>query len=446
MSDKLTMRTKLGFGVGDMGGNLYFTLIAFWLFNYLTDTVGLLAGLAGTVIMIGKIWDAVTDPVLGFISDRTRSRWGRRRPYLLFGAAPFGIAVVIMFINPGLSGQTALFIWAVVVFCILSAAFTVVNIPYSALTPELTQDYHERTTLNGYRSIFMVVGTLLGAGAALPLINAFSNKNTGYTVMGIVFGLVITITTLITFFSVREPEGRALPKMGFLKTYSSVFKNKPYRIIVLTYMTNIMAITIVSGIMVYYFKYIFDDEPMTTMALMILLVIAMAIIPVSVLIAKKIGKKLTYAIGMLVIALICLIIFFIGHLIDPTYFLILMGVAGIGLGLTYALPWSMVPDTVEYGYVETGERQEGGYYGIWTFMTKIGQALALLLMGWMLTLTGYVAEVVQSDSARLGIRLLLGVFPAFFYILAVVILAFYPLNEERYGKILDKVKEMEAKE
>lgn len=148
---RLPLKVKLGYGVCDLGGNLYFTVMAFLLLNFLTDTVGLGAGLAGTVIMIGKVWDAATDPVVGYLSDHSRSRWGRRRPWLLWGAVPLWLAMAVMFTDPGLATQAGRFAWALGAFCLLSAAYMAVNIPYSALTPELTQDFHERTALNGYR-------------------------------------------------------------------------------------------------------------------------------------------------------------------------------------------------------------------------------------------------------------------------------------------------------
>ncbi|RPJ05244.1 MAG: MFS transporter, partial [Spirochaetaceae bacterium] len=155
-SEKLSFKTKLGFGVGDIGGNLIFQIMGFWLLNYLTDTVGLSAALAGTALMIGKFWDAITDPIMGIISDRTKSKMGRRRPYLLIGGVVAIISMIIMFMNPHFPQheQTAIFIWAVAVYCFLCLAFTIVNIPYSALTPELTSDYNERTSLNGFRMFF----------------------------------------------------------------------------------------------------------------------------------------------------------------------------------------------------------------------------------------------------------------------------------------------------
>jgi GPH family glycoside/pentoside/hexuronide:cation symporter len=313
------------------------------------------------------------------------------------------------------------------------------------MTPELTQDFHERTSLNGYRFGFAVIGTLLGAGAALPLVAAFNNKATGFTVMGAIFGGVMLVTALITFFTVAEPADLPPPpKQGFWPTYLKVFKNKPYVLILATYSLHVTALTVVSGIAIYYFKYIHNDEPQTTVAMLILLVTAMIFIPVSVVAAKRIGKKWAYAIGMFVFSMAIVILFWWGHRL-PLYFSFgMMFFAGIGMGFTYALPYAMVPDAVEYDYLLTGERTEGAFYGIWTFGIKIGQAVALGITGLVLSLTGYVPEAVQSDQAAFGIRLLLGPIPAVIFGLALLTLYYYPINEQRYNEILSAIGRMEA--
>jgi len=443
--NRLSLKVKLGFGICDLGGNLFFTVLAFLLLNYLTDTVGISAGLAGTLIMIGKIWDAITDPVAGYLSDHTRSRWGRRRPYMLFGSIPLFLTMILMFTNPQLQSQTMLFVWGLVCFCLLSTAYTAVNIPYSSLTPELTRDFHERTALNGYRFGFAVVGTLMGAGAALPLINAFSNRNIGFTVMGAVFGFVMMITAIATVVSIREPERKIQAAgTGFMKTYLKVFRNKPYVLILLTYAFHVTALTLVSGIAIYYFKYVHKNEPVTTAAMLILLVTAMVFIPISVLVSKRIGKKVVYGIGMFVFSATTMVLFFFGHLYAVSFSLVLMFLAGMGMGFTYAMPYAIVPDAVEYDYLQTGQRTEGAFYGIWTFGIKIGQAAALGISGAVLSLTGYIADADQTASALFGIRLLLGPIPAVIFMLALITLYYYPINETRYNEILGAIKEMEA--
>ena len=445
-SIKLPLKTKLGFGICDLGGNLFFTAISFVLLNFMTDTVGLSAGLAGTALMIGRLWDAFYDPIIGYASDRTKSSFGRRRPYMLAGAIPMFLAMILIFTNPslyipGIAGnQISLFIWALVVFIILSTAYSTVSIPYSSLTPELTQDFHERSSLNGFRFGFAVIGTLAGAGAALPIVNAFPDKTTGFMAMGIIFGTLMLITALITVFSIKEPETKPAQSLGFVKTYLSVFKNKPFLLILGAYVFHIMSITTVSGILIYFFKYIMGSEEKTTIALLILLVTAMLFIPVSVILAKKIGKKTVYGLGMLIIAFICMVLFFFAHKTDLSFTFGMMFLAGVGMGFTYAMPYAMLPDAIEYDFMLTGERREGAYYGIWTWALKIGQALSVFLMGWILSLSGYIPDVIQSESAKLGIRIFLGPVPAAIFVLGAVILYFYPIDEKRYAEIIDNIK------
>lgn len=444
---RLPLKVKLGYGVCDLGGNLYFTVLAFLLLNYLTDTVGITAGLAGAIIMVGKIWDAVTDPVAGYLSDRTRSRWGRRRPFMFFGSIPLFLCMVLMFTNPGLNGQGTLAAWGLVSFCLLSAAYTVVNIPYSALTPELTRDFHERTSLNGYRFGFAVIGTLIGAGAALPLVEAFGDRNTGFTVMGTAFGLIMMATAMITVFTVKETaEPPPVPAHGFWRTYLSVFGNRPYVLILLTYGLNIAALTVVSGIAIYYFKYLHHNESLTTAAMVVLLLTAMVFIPVSVLASRRIGKKGAYGLGMVVFAVAIMVIFCFGHRQPPMFSVAVMALAGVGLGFTYAMPYAMVADAVEYDYLRTGRRTEGAFYGIWTFGLKIGQAVALGITGTVLSMAGYAPDAVQSPAALLGIRLLLGPVSAGLFLLSVLTLMRYPITEARYNEVLEAIRKMERQQ
>ena len=185
---RLPVRKKLGFGIADIGGNLFFTAMGFWTLTYLTDTVYLAPALAGIAIMVAKIWDAVTDPIVGFLSDNTRSRFGRRRPYLLFGALPFGLSLWLFFTKPSVTGQTALFWWALLMLCLVNTTMTLVNIPYSALTPELTSDYNEQTSLNAYRFLCAGIGTIMGAVIVMPIVNIFQSKALGFSVAGAAIG------------------------------------------------------------------------------------------------------------------------------------------------------------------------------------------------------------------------------------------------------------------
>ncbi|TFG82395.1 MAG: MFS transporter [Spirochaetales bacterium] len=435
-SEKLPVRTKLGFGVADLGGNLFFTAMGFWSMNYLTDTVGIPAALAGMAVMVAKIWDAVTDPMMGYISDRTISRMGRRRPYMIFGAVPLLLASWLFFTAPNLQGNAALTAWAIATLCLLNTAYTVVNIPYGSLTPELTKDYHERTSLNGYRFGFAVIGTILGAAVVLPMVAAFGSRRAGFSAVGLTFGLVMAVTALITGLSVKErPHDGDRPK-GFFKTYAVVFKNKPYLVLLFTYMLNLAAINFLSGILVYYFKYVYNNEGLTTMAMVLLLVIAMVFIPISVFVSKRIGKKRTYQICFTLMSIACMAIFFFGHTLGPAFTLAMMALAGVGLGFEYVPPFAMLPDAIEVEAQRTGQRREGAYYGIWTFVAKLGQSVATALMGFILALSHYVPDAVQTPQTLFAIRLLVGPIPTVIMIAALVLIEFYPIDEKTYAAIM----------
>ncbi|MDR0402225.1 MAG: MFS transporter [Treponema sp.] len=442
--ERLTVRQKLGFGIFDMGGNLLFTLMGFWCLKYLTDVAGLGALLAGAAVMIGKAWDAVTDPMMGFISDRTLTPLGRRRPYLLVGAVPMMLSLWLFFSAPAIPNQITLMFWATGILMLVNTASTVINIPYSSLTPELTDDYHERTSLNGYRFGCAVFGTLIGAAAVEPLAGAFGGGGRGWSMMGLALGAVITLVTLLTFFGTKEKKHSRddLPTGRFFATYRAVFTNRPYVILFLTYALHMTAITFLQSILAYYVEYLYPynfELPglnLTTISMLALLLTAMVFIPVSVSVSKKIGKKRTYQICFAVIGSACVIVAAAGHLLPPPLFLVLLAYAGVGVGFSYVAPFAMVPDTVEFDAVRTGERKEGAYYGMWTFISKVGTALSMLLSGLILKLGGYVANEVQGPGARLAIRLIIGPIPALIFLGALILMRFYTLDEKSYKKLM----------
>jgi len=442
--NSLPVKMKLGYGVGELGSVLFWSALAFLLLNFLTDEVGLSAGLAGVAIMLGKIWDAVTDPTVGFLSDRTRTRWGRRRPWFLFGSVPLGLAFFLMFTNPGLKEQTEIFIWASLAYILLCTAYTVVNIPYISMVPEMTSDFDEKTSINAYRSVFSITGTLIGAGSAIPIITLFDDRHTGFMVMGAIFGLIITISAIIPFFAVKEPVNPPIDKdTNIFKTNIEALKNKAYLAVLFPFALNTAGITVITATLIYYFKYIFNNEQMLTFALVIMLLGSMIFIPIALLVSKKIGKKNTYIIGMTVIVISLFLLFFIGHLYDVYVIYLIMAVMGIGVSTHYVMPWSMLPDVVEYDYSINGVRREGVFYGIWTFATKVGAAFAGLTGGAILSYFGYIANQPQTASSLLGIRLLIGPITAVFFIISILIIYFYPIDNRRYNDIQEKIRLME---
>ncbi len=450
--EKLPVKTKLGFGVCDLGGNLFFTLMGFWLINFFTDTLGLLPGLAGTSIMIGRIWDAITDPMVGYISDHTYTRWGRRRPYIFIGAIFLFISMMLMFFNPRIQNQTALFWWSTIVLCILFTAYTLTSIPYSSLTPELTSDYDERTSLNGYRMSFAIIGTFIAAGLAFPIIDAFSKKenlegvikidrSSGFFAMAVIFGFIMAFSAMITVFSVKEKTSLSKKHpTNIIKDFAGILKNTSYLTILFTYTFNIIALTILSGVLVYYFKYIFLNEGLTTLAFIFLLVPTILSIPLWTKLSNLIGKKWAYVLGMAIIVVVLLLNFILGKFFGVKFFFLMLSITGVGLATGYVLPWAILPDAIDYGILKTGTRNEGVYYGAWTFFSKTGQSFASFMIGLSLQFSGFIPNVMQTETVKFTIRFLLGPLAIIFYLIAITILIFYPIDKRRHDEILNEIK------
>jgi GPH family glycoside/pentoside/hexuronide:cation symporter len=417
---------------------LLFTVLSFWALNYLTDTVGLAAGAAGAALLAGKLWDAVVDPFVGLASDRTRTRWGRRRPWIVLGALPLGASLAFFFAAPVLEGQSLLFWWAFGAFALLNMAFSVVNIPYGSLTPELTTDYHERTNLNGYRFGFAIVGTLIGATAVQPLLNLFpSQPRTGFAVVGLVFGALVTLASLTTGLSVRErPLADTKRPASLVASWKQVLGNRPYRIVLGAYTLHLLGITFLSGTLVYLFEYVLGAKDSSTLAMGLLLIVGMGFIPVSVAFSKRFGKVRTYQLAMVVLAAASVVVWLWGTALGPGFVVGVMAVAGVGLGFSYAPPYALLPDTIEVEARRTGSRDEGAYYGVWNVAVKLGQAGAVGVSGLVLGWAGYVAHAAQGVPALGAITALVGPVPAFFFLSAAGVLFLYPLDEKAYREAI----------
>jgi len=441
-TSNLGLKTKIGFGVCDIGGNLFFTTLSFHLTIFLTDTLGLAAGLMGIAMMIGRIIDAFSDPLMGYISDHTSSRWGRRRPYIFFGSIPLVFFFILMFSSPEwISSQRDLFIWVTVIYFLMTTSYTVVNIPYGALTPDLTKDYNQQTVLNGYRMSFAVVGTLIAAGAAIPIIGLFGTKITGYTGMAVIFGLIMLITAWITFFTVKEPViKKESYNKGIFKEYLLVLSDKTFQKILIPWGLYISGVTVVASTLIYFFQYVYKDEGMTTLIMLALLVTALAFIPVWVKISKKIGKKNSYINGMGIFTVAVLLVAFSADKVPVSVLIGYMILAGIGLSTHYVMPYSLIPDVVENNYAETGKRREGIYYGLWTFLSKLGQAISALIIGIVLTLVHYNPGMEQTSTSELGIRMLVGPVPVILIIIGMIVMYKYPISSKKYNEILNKIE------
>ena len=452
MNDKVPGSVKVKYGVGDMGVAMLTAITQFFLMIYYTDVALLDPAVVGSALMAGKLtWDAVNDPLFGYLSDRTKTRWGRRRPYLLFGAIPLALGTWLLFSIPkGLTGAGA-FLVVLFSFLIFDTIHTVISVNYSALTPELSQDYDERTSITTIREIFTVVGYILGAATttivAGLLMNSFHlSEHAAYSGMGLFFGLIAMTAVFVTAFGVKEKPDAVIPaKIPPMKAVSSTLKNKPFMWLMGCFLLTNFSFTLLTTLLPYYLTYqlgMADQMPIVMISM--LGSIGLFLYPMKLL-TDRIGKGPAYAAGLGLAALACASTFFLPH--SPTPLIYVVGVvAGMGFSAQWVCPWSMLPDVVEYDELKTGQRQEGLYYGMWNFITKFTNAFGIAVAGWSLALFGYVANVEQTSHALLGIRLFFGPVSAIVILIALPLLIWYPITRKSHQKLLAELEIKRAQE
>jgi GPH family glycoside/pentoside/hexuronide:cation symporter len=450
MDQKLSLGSKFKYGLADLGFALITSAIQFFLLFYYTDVAGIDPALAGVALMVGKLtWDAINDPFFGYWSDRTRSRFGRRRIFMLVGAVPLGIAAWVMFSLPkGLTGAAA-FLAVLLSFWLVDTFHTLTTTPYYALTPELTRDYNERASLTSIRMVFSVLGYILGAALTTLLAGIFQgaglNMQQAWSATGAVFGVVAIITTLITTFSIKEkPELAGEPsKLPPVKAIFTSFKNRPFIILMIAFILSSFSFTVLTALVPYFIQYQLNMGDQVSFVLLVMLVmIGIFLIPAKK-ISDKINKGPTYALGLFIASLAVISSFFLPHAPTPLIYAV-AAVAGIGFSTQWVCPWSMLPDVVEYDEKITGERREGIYYGLWAFLTKFTGALGVAVSGWALSLFGYVPNVEQTTRALFGIRLFFAVVPAVVILVSLPLLIWYPITRKNHAELVRELADRAA--
>ncbi|MGD1857828.1 MAG: MFS transporter [Leptolyngbyaceae cyanobacterium] len=450
---KLTWSTKLAYGAGDMGAGLTSNLLAFSFLIFLTNVAGLDPLVAGTVLLIGKIWDAVNDPVVGMLSDRTRTRWGRRYPWIVLTGIPFGITFLLNWVVPGFTNQTLLFWYYVAVSIIFQVFFTTTNLPYSTLTAEMTEDYDERTELTSFRLSFSLAGAVLILALGLVVSQLVPDLRRQYQILGALGGGISIITiywcVLGTFRHSQQQaayRGKSLNQAGsedessFLQQIKVVFSNRPFLFVVGIYLFSWLALQITAAIIPFYVTFWMGADDYFLAAL---LVQGTAILMMFVcnLLAKRIGKKGLYFLGGGVWTIVQLALFFLqpGQL-SAMYGLCVL--ASFGVATAYVVPWSILPDVIELNELKTGQRSEGSFYAFMTLLQKIGLAVGIFLVSLALETSGFNQDAsTQSESALLAIRFFMGPVPLVLVLGGMVLTYFYPVTKASHAETLLKLTE-----
>lgn len=438
MTDRLPRRTKILYGAGDTGFSLTSTIIGAFFAIFLTDVVGISPGVAAASIFIGRSWDYVNDPIIGHLSDRTRTRWGRRRPFLLFGALPFGLAFMLLWWRPPFDNTIALAVYYGLAYVLYDTAATFVYMPYFALTPELTSDYDERTSLTSYRMFFSILAGLVAFTVPLMIVGSFSPENAPRVLLtAAIFALASVLPLWLTFAGTREREEfMALEQPSLRESLRAARRNRPFLFGVGIFLLTWVCVDILSATLLFFIKYVVVREPQADMIMAIIFIVAMATLPLWEKISRRWGKKKAYIGGIAFWAVVQLVLVSLGPSSSLGLLYGLSFLAGIGVGAAHVLPWSIIPDAVEWDEWQTGERHEGMFYSLITLAKKVTSSFAIPLVLLVLEVTGYVPNApTQPAEALTGIRIVIGPVPAVLLCGGIAFAAVYPLSKERFAQI-----------
>jgi len=447
MNEKLPAWRKWMYGSGDLGFSITSTIVAAYFAIYLTDVIGVRAEIVAIAFLIGRTWDYVNDPLFGYISDRTRTRWGRRRPFLLFGPIPFAIAFTLMWWKPPIQGEIVLVVYYTLAFVLYDAAATMCYMPFFALTPELTSDYDERTSLMEKRAFFSIIGSLLAYPIPPMIIGGFSPDHTSNVFrMGLIFAIISAIPLYVVFFGTRERKEYIVQKQpGLRESIRASIKNRPFIFGAGIYLFTWFTIDLLMFVLIFFIKHVADRESSTDLITAVIFVVAILALPIWTWTSRKLNKRLAYVAGMGFLAAVLMVLITVTPATPLLLILILCVLAGIGVSAAHIIPWSMIPDAIEYGELKTGERHEGMFYSLISLTQKIASSFAIPLGLLVLGRSGYIPNSVQQpSSAIMGIRIVTGPIPAVLICMGILFAIFYPLGREGYTQITRELEERRA--
>lgn len=435
----LTRRVGVGWAIGELGIATYIGITMSYLLFYLTQALGISPVWAGLALLIPRLWDALIDPLVGAISDRTRSRMGRRRPYLLVGGLTFGVMFAFLFQAPVNASEGVKIAYVIALYLLTSTAFTFYDVPYSSMAAEMTTDYRVRTRLTGFKMVAARIGILVAVIAAPLLFNSQETLVQGFAVMGMVAGAYMVLSGLLAFFATRDAPQIVQPAEPFdlRAEYRALRENRPFLILWTTFLFQNFAIGASATTLIYLVIFVMKIDAALVGAMVATSAVgAMVATPFWVRLAQR-GKQKAYAAGIVGAATLSLLMLFMPAGLPAALFVALF-LIGLVDGGTQLCPNAMVPDTVEYDEERTGQRREGAIFGTWLLCRKLGMAMGAFIASLFLSAFGFVAgadAAAQGENALLGIRLSYTLVPCVLWVCAFFVLRAYPLTEARFEEL-----------
>jgi glycoside/pentoside/hexuronide:cation symporter, GPH family len=481
---KLPVLEKIGYSLGDAGANFVFQTMILFQLNFYTDTVGIAAAVAGSLLLVARLWDAFFDPLMGVVSDRTNTRWGKFRPWVLWSALPWGIAMVLAYTTPSYSSMGKA-VYACLTNILLMTLYSVNNTPYSALTGVMTGDVHERTSLSSYRFVSAMIAQLLVGGFTLPLVAKFGRGDDakGWQMTIGLWAILCVILFCITFLSVREriqPDPKQ--KLSVKEDFGNLLKNGPWIAIFIITLAHFVVAAMRGGTVLYYFEYYLNQDHifgvlqslgltsaadgsgglwhslLNTFGLIVdperknvasvgfsLFNMSSQFVTVvgvlcSTFLSIRFGKKAVVVAGFaLTTVFMSLFILLPPDAIGATF--VLEYVRALAFAPTIPLLWAMFADVADYAEWKTGRRTTGVIYATIIFALKVGLSLGGALAGWLLDAYGYQPNVAQTAKALTGIRMTVSIYPAIFFLIVVICLCFYKIGKKLNLQIQDELAE-----
>ena len=443
ITTKLSIKEKIGYSLGDTASHFVWDMVGFWILIFYTDTFGISAAAAGTIMLIARFWDMANDPLMGIIADRTQTRWGKFRPYILWMAIPYSVLAVLTFTTPDF-GETGKVIYAGATYLLLMTVFTAINLPYSSLGAVMTADTTERAGLNSYRFIFAFVGQLIVSGTALTLANYFGGGDNakGYQYTLTLFAVISLVLFYITFKTTKE---RVQPpkeqKVDLKADIKNLFKNRPWVILFFVGIISFVMFAMQNLAVAYYFKYYIGNEENVQLFNVIGTIALIVTIPISKPLAKRFGNRNVFLASSLLSGLFFVLLYLPGKE-NITMVYVFNILAKMAYAPAVPLLWTMLGDTADYSEWKTGRRSTGLTFSAATFAQKAGWGIGGALAGWLLALYNFEPNVEQTEKAITGIKMMISVFPGILYMSCAILLFFYSIDHKTSQEMQ---KELEAR-